>query len=881
MSCQSRCVETAAYGYPNAYARALRLALLSLVATALVAACGGGSATDAGVTNPPPPPPPTDTTPPVLSAMAAAPGMQDANITWTTDEAADSQVEYGTTASYGSATALAGALVTSHAVSVTGLTAATVYHYRVKSHDAAGNLATGNDLSFTTAAVPDTTAPTLSAVAASAGVQTATVTWTTDEPADTQVEYGTTTAYGATSTLAAGLVTSHAVNLAALTPATLYHYRVKSRDAAGNLATGTDHSFTTSAAPDATAPTVSITAPAASATVSASVAVTANAADNVGVAGVQFRLDGTALGAEDLTSPYSISWDTTTAANGSHTLTAIARDAAGNQTTSAPVTVTVNNVVAPPGGAITVGQIVVDPPTIETIGVSLPITSGDTNYNATVTVQYRRAGDSAWRNGLPLLRVRPENLSWEDPTPFPVGEQFAGSIFDLDPDTDYEVQLNVQDPDGGSTTRTATIHTRPVPLANPATARAVAVTNMTQLNTAIANAAAGDVITLANGTYSGSITVAHSGTATNPIFIRGQSRDGVILNAAGATYGVTVTGAYVTVENLTIKSSSWGMRLDSSQNVVVRRLKITDVSYGIDARSGSKRDYYICDNVLEGKQAVWPVTDSSVWDFEGIVIVGQGHVVCYNTLSGFGDALGLHHDTSIPNRAIDFYGNDVLWTGDNCVELDFSERNVRAFRNRFSNGGNHSMSFQPIWGGPAYAIRNVIYNAFVGPFKLNNEPSGVYLLQNTAVHPGYAFEQLGYTATNLVIENNLMIGTTGAAHFTTDITLTTIDYNGWTPDGQFQFGSTGIWTSFADLQANSPYEHHGHLLNGLPFATPLTIPASYTTQVAPLDPSLRAGSNAVDAGIVLPNINDGWNGSAPDLGALELGSAPPTYGVRP
>jgi hypothetical protein len=37
----------------------------------------------------------------------------------------------------------------------------------------------------------------------------------------------------------------------------------------------------------------------------------------------------------------------------------------------------------------------------------------------------------------------------------------------------------------------------------------------------------------------------------------------------------------------------------------------------------------------------------------------------------------------------------------------------------------------------------------------------------------------------------------------------------------------------------------------------------------------------VDAGIVLPNINDGWNGSAPDLGALELGSAPPTYGVRP
>jgi hypothetical protein len=76
--------------------------------------------------------------------------------------------------------------------------------------------------------------------------------------------------------------------------------------------------------------------------------VTANASDNVGVTGVQFRLDGAALGAEDTSAPYSTSWDTTTASAGSHTLTAVARDAAGNTGTSSPVTVTVSNGPAPP-----------------------------------------------------------------------------------------------------------------------------------------------------------------------------------------------------------------------------------------------------------------------------------------------------------------------------------------------------------------------------------------------------------------------------------------------------------------------------------------------------------------------------------------------------
>jgi len=93
---------------------------------------------------------------------------------------------------------------------------------------------------------------------------------------------------------------------------------------------------------DTIAPTVAITAP-TTGVVSGTIAVSATASDNVGVIGVQFRLDGAPLGAEDMTAPYSITWNTASVPNGNHTLTAVARDAAGNSTTSAGVTVLVIN----------------------------------------------------------------------------------------------------------------------------------------------------------------------------------------------------------------------------------------------------------------------------------------------------------------------------------------------------------------------------------------------------------------------------------------------------------------------------------------------------------------------------------------------------------
>src|SRR5262249_42304424 len=102
--------------------------------------------------------------------------------------------------------------------------------------------------------------------------------------------------------------------------------------------------FTSGGTGDTTPPTVTMTAPAGGATVSGTgVTVSATASDNVGVAGVQFKLDGANLGAEVTTAPYTIGWNTTAASNGSHGLTATARDAAGNTTTSTAVNVTVSN----------------------------------------------------------------------------------------------------------------------------------------------------------------------------------------------------------------------------------------------------------------------------------------------------------------------------------------------------------------------------------------------------------------------------------------------------------------------------------------------------------------------------------------------------------
>jgi RHS repeat-associated protein len=187
----------------------------------------------------------TDTTAPIISSVAAG-GITSsgATITWTTNENSDSQVEYGLDATYGqSAPATPNpALVTAHSQVLSGLMADREYHYRVKSRDAAGNLRVSDDFTFRTALL------VISNVAAgSVTTSGATITWTTNFNSDSQMEYGTSQNYGqwAPATPNPALVTAHSQVLSGLTSDTDYHYRVRSRDSAGNLAVSGDFTFKT------------------------------------------------------------------------------------------------------------------------------------------------------------------------------------------------------------------------------------------------------------------------------------------------------------------------------------------------------------------------------------------------------------------------------------------------------------------------------------------------------------------------------------------------------------------------------------------------------------------------------------------------------------
>ena len=183
----------------------------------------------------------TDNTniPPVISAVTASTTATTATITWTTDKASNTRIDYGTTSGSLTSNATNAPLVTSHSVTLTGLTTGTPYFYRVTSVDGSGNSATSpaspaTPLSFTPAG--DTTPPVISAVTATPGTTTATITWITNEGSTTQVDYGTSAATLNLSASNPALVSSHSITLTGLTQGTTYFYRVTSVDGSNNSA---------------------------------------------------------------------------------------------------------------------------------------------------------------------------------------------------------------------------------------------------------------------------------------------------------------------------------------------------------------------------------------------------------------------------------------------------------------------------------------------------------------------------------------------------------------------------------------------------------------------------------------------------------------------
>lgn len=198
----------------------------------------------------------------------------------------------------------------------------------------------------------------ISAVAASpVADSTATITWTTDRPTDSRVEYGPTEQYGSVMDGAPAHVTGHVVTIGGLAAATSYHFRVRATDQAGTVSTSTNYTFTTLSAGNGTGDgggggnegelSVAITSPATNATVVGAITVTAAVAGSARVAAVQFRLDGTDLGSEDTRPPYTVRWNTSQTADGRHAISAVVRTDSGDTTTAASVRITVKNSAGP------------------------------------------------------------------------------------------------------------------------------------------------------------------------------------------------------------------------------------------------------------------------------------------------------------------------------------------------------------------------------------------------------------------------------------------------------------------------------------------------------------------------------------------------------
>ncbi|MFA5936100.1 MAG: fibronectin type III domain-containing protein [Patescibacteria group bacterium] len=173
-----------------------------------------------------------------------------ASVIWGTDESSDSAVEYGLLISYGSGTVSNSSFVINHQIDLSSLSPSTTYHFRVSSRDGASNLAVSGDYTFTT--LGDTTAPVIFNVQVVDITDTsARVTWQTNEPTNSRVDYGTSTSYGLWLD-DPGFVFSHSIVITGLTPLTLYNFNVTSNDAAGNAATSPNGTFTTTG--DATPP---------------------------------------------------------------------------------------------------------------------------------------------------------------------------------------------------------------------------------------------------------------------------------------------------------------------------------------------------------------------------------------------------------------------------------------------------------------------------------------------------------------------------------------------------------------------------------------------------------------------------------------------------
>jgi len=631
------------------------------------------------------------------------------------------------------------------------------------------------------------------------------------------------------------------------------------------------------------------------------------------------------------------------------------------------------------------GEFFVDPPTLVSLGFEWRIT-GDDNRNARIDVTFRKKGESVWRKALPLLRLQREQVPGGTPRDggghyfsYVAPNMFAGSILDLEPDTEYECRFVLSDPDGvkGKAERTVLVRTRAEP--EPATgghvyhvypfgyrgvkqepafigllaAYYMGADESDHSNVMPPRVRPSDIILVHAGLYKdnrfvysgfdrtlaaygtpfdGTYYLTARGTPDKPIVIKGAGDGEVIFDGDGCQNLFNLMAAnYNYFEGITVRNTNVAFLLGyknitGSSGFTLKHSRIEDVGRGVEDDWSGSKDFYIADNVFIGRHdpeklqswwtaAVWakfPGYPAPITSEYAIKIYGQGHVVAYNYVANWHDGIDVAtygDPDGTPDElrdrvpvSIDFYNNDIYNMADNCIEADGGAHNIRVFRNRCFNSAGGALSAQPIFGGPLYFYQNLIYDTTTGgPLKLVDTPAGVLVYQNTLVGEG----RLMGPASNIHFLNNLILGDGWAdpvLNLRTSTNYSSSDYNGFRAnpnvEDAFEWNSPPFDVA-ADYRAASLVTRHFKSLENYRETTGqeqhsvlvdynIFVKASVPDKSDPqrlynpedFDFRLKPGSAAIDAGVLLPTINDDFSGRAPDLGAYELDRALPHYGPR-
>jgi hypothetical protein len=508
--------------------------------------------------------------------------------------------------------------------------------------------------------------------------------------------------------------------------------------------------------------------------------------------------------------------------------------------------------------------------TIYSIGIEWDI-SGDADHNTACTVQYRIDGQSSWKNGLPLYRVD-----------FNGADMMAGSILFLEPGTHYEVNLQLSDPDDSNESKTFFIATEKVP-EPPQDGRVFYVVpgagggTGTQddpylgITSAQAIALPGDTFLLGMGSYPGEIEFNISGTVDNHVVWKAWGNGAPILET------VRINGDYIWLEGLQIQGNDYGIRTyNNPLNVVVSRNTFIGCNYCVYLNHGGT-GWYIADNEIVGN------VDPASGDFggEGVELnQTDNHTVAYNSISHVADGV------SYPGKNCDIFANDIFDVSDDGIEPDYGYANNRVWGNRISNAYHNGISFQPMNGAPWYILRNQVAAPIESALKFRDNVDRALVAHNTFVGWIGAQKDGSDFLINVQSNNNLYIsmtdwyvwenGSGGVANWKTNL-----DYDGFDWGGnQYAFKWGDRYDDLPAFTAATGLEPHGIRIDkdtcfetlNIPDSPPATMPKQYIT--------LKPDCNAVDHGVVLPNINDDYLGSKPDLGAYEVGAPLPHFGPR-